>query len=102
MAPRSSTGPTGFLFVLTLGSVSFFSGYRPSIFVTTIGWALLMLAIVSPFLFLLSLRADKLSWRVSLAIVGVMLATLVIVCFIPAWYFFAYVPNTTNPLYVGP
>lgn len=98
-----STLVTGLLFVLTVGSVAFFSGYNPSVFFTTLGWALLMLAMVSPFLFLISLRTDdRLSWKVSLTIVGILMATLIIIFFTPTWYFFQYIPRVTNPLYVQP
>ena len=98
-----TTAATGFLFVLTMGSVAFLSGYKPTVFLTTVGWTLLMLAIASPFLFLLSLRTDdRLSWKVSLTIVGILMATLIILFFTPAWYFFQYVPRISNPLYVQP
>ncbi len=97
--PKSSTLISGLLFAITLGGTAFFSGFRPSFFLSTLGWVMLMLAMVSPFLFLLSLRADQVSWKVSLTIVGILTATLIIVCFIPAWYYFTYLPASA-PMFI--
>ncbi len=90
---KSSTLPSGLLFVLSVAGVAFYSGFRPAYFATTFGWFLLILSMISPFLFLLSLRAENISWKVSLTIVGILLASLIMIFFVPSWYFFTYLPS---------
>ncbi len=95
---RPASGVTALFYVLTFGAVSFFSGYRPWLFASLTGQVLLLMTLVAPFLLVLALRAEKLSWRVTFVVVGFMTVLLVVLVFIPAWYTFTYLPLQRDPL----
>ena len=95
---RSGTGVTGLLFFVSTIGVAFYAGFNPGFFLSTLGLILMAVGLLSPFLFLLSMRAEQLSWKVSLTILAILTAAILMLVFIPSWYLFTYLPAVNNPL----
>jgi len=95
---RSGTGVTGGLFIISMVGVSFYAGFNPGFFLTTLGAVLGGVSLLSPVLFLLSMRAEELNWKVSLTILAILLAAILMLVFVPSWYLFTYLPAANSPL----
>lgn len=86
---RSST-LTILLLIITLGAVSFYSGYRPWLFRTSLGLLLLALTLLAPGLTVWSLRLEDVSWKGSLVIVAFTSFVVIALVYVPSWLFFTY------------
>ena len=95
---RSGTGVTGALFMISMVGVAFYAGFNPRFFVTTLGAILGVVSLISPVFFLLSMRAEGLNWKVALTILAILTAAILMLVFVPSWYWFSYRPAVVNPL----
>ncbi len=102
MSQRSASGAAAAFYVLTLGSTAFYAGFRPWLFGTPIGAALLVLLVTAGPLFSLTLRAERVSWRGVFGIVGMTTVLLIGLVYIPSWYVFTYLPALRGPLLSAP
>jgi hypothetical protein len=84
------------LFVLTLGAVSFYSGFRPWLFRSLVGLLLLALTAVAMALVLWSLRSENISWKGSLSIVAFVTFIVITVIYVPVWLMFTYTPAAAS------
>ena len=98
MKPKTSSGASAALFVISLGGVVFYSGVRPIIFASVLGWVMLGLTGVSTVLLAWSLRDEDFGWRASFAIVAVLAVTLIFVIFVPLWLVYIYLPTLPGPV----
>lgn len=87
---QSSSGITTVLYGLTLGAVSFYSGFRPWLFGSTPGHLLLALTALSPALLMWSLRSEKVSWRGTFSIVAFVTFIIITLVYVPTWLAFSY------------
>lgn len=78
--------------MLTLGAVSFYSGYRPWLFQAPAGLALLALTVVSLGLVIWSLRAENMSWKGSFSIIAFVTFIVITLVYVPVWLMFTYTP----------
>jgi len=81
--------------VLTLGAVSFYSGFRPWLFRSLVGLLLLALTAVAMALVLWSLRSENIR-KGSLSIVAFVTFIVITVIYVPVWLMFTYTPAAAS------